>query len=147
MDASTTAIGWSRFIDGRLIDYGLIKCKSKDWRERIKLESKELPKIIANADIIVAEDAPLKPGASTIQKLGGVQGMILTICADKKTEFILPSVWRSKLCLFDGTKDGMKRDAMKKKAIEMANKEFGLSLDSDDIAEAILIGKYYVVSA
>lgn len=126
----------------------MIKCKSKDWRERIKLESKELPKIIANADIIVTEDVPLKPGCtSTIQKLGGVQGMILTICADKKTEFILPSVWRSKLCLFDGTKDGTKRDAMKKKAIEMANKEFGLSLDSDDIAEAILIGKYYVVSA
>lgn len=147
MDASTTAIGWGRFIDGILIDYGLIKCKSKDWSERIKLESKELSKVIATADLIVAEDVPLKPGASTIKKLGAVQGMILTICADKQTKFILPSVWRSKLGLFDGTKDGVKRDSMKKKAIEMANKEFGLSLDSDDIAEAILIGKYYVVSA
>ena len=60
----------------------------------------------------------------------------------------MPSEWRSKVGLYDGTKRGMKRDVLKQRAIEKANELFHLDLtwvsprskkNQDDIAESILI--------
>ena len=62
--------------------------------------------------------------------------------------FLLPSQWRSDMGLFDGSKAGTKRDAMKEKAVLTANEIFGLKLkwvkpkyklNDDDVAEIILI--------
>ena len=62
--------------------------------------------------------------------------------------FLLPSQWRSDMGLFDGSKAGTKRDAMKEKAVLTANEIFGLNLkwvkpksklNDDDVAESILI--------
>ena len=82
-------------------------------------------------------------------------GMILSLCAGFRIEpvFVLPSVWRHKLGMFDGTRAGMKRDVMKEKAVHMANELFGLNLqwasptstkNDDDVAESILIGYSHV---
>lgn len=152
LDASTSCTGWSIFDNGELIAYGAIKPKGDDWHDRVMGLTMELSKIFRQYQptIIYAEEVPLKKGASTIEKLGAVQGVILALCAGFKIKpcFLMPSKWRGELNLFDGTRQGLQRDVLKKKAIEMANEKFGLDLvwfapsskkNMDDIAESILI--------
>lgn len=152
IDASTTATGYSIFKENRLIAYGCIKPKGTDWRDRVMSESDALRQVIDkfHPDKIYMEDVPMKKGASTLMKLGAVQGCILAIASlyQIEIEFLLPANWRSPLNLFDGTREGTHREVLKEKAIQMANDEFGLKLvwagakskkTEDDTAEAILI--------
>lgn len=157
VDTSTSCTGWAVFENERLIAYGKIKPHGDTWRDRLMDETMELAALFREyvPDVVVAEDVPLKDGKQTIVKLGAVHGMILSLCAGFKLEpvFVLPSTWRHKLGMFDGTRAGMKRDAMKEKAVHMANELFGLDLqwvsptsskNDDDTAEAILIGYSHV---
>lgn len=152
IDASTTSTGWSIFEDDKLVANGVIKPKGSDWRDKIQQELPLLCKIIDKykPDKAFTEDVPLKDGKITLVKLGAVQGMVLSVMALKEVpvEFLSPSDWRGALGLYDGTREGTKRDVLKKKAIEMVNKKFGLSLlwvapkskiNEDDTAEAVLI--------
>ena len=152
IDASTSCTGWSIFKDDKLITYGAIKPHSEDWRGRVMDLTMALSEIfkIHRPNIIYMEDVPMKKGSLTIEKLGAVQGVVLALCAAYKIKpcFLLSSKWRSDLNLFEGTRAGLQRDVLKKKAIEMVNEEFGLNLtwvapsskkNDDDIAESILI--------
>lgn len=159
IDASTTSTGWSIFKDKELVDYGCIKPLGDDWRERLIDEGPELKKIVEkyHPEIVYMEDVPLKGKIlKTLVILGAVQGFLYGVFSSLhvKIEFLLPSKWRSDIGLFDGTKDGTKRDIMKEKAIEKANKLFGLKLkyvspkslkNEDDTAEAILIAYSQIV--
>lgn len=159
IDASTSSSGWAVFRDNKLIAHGCVKPKGKDWRDRIMEESVFFMQLIQkyNPDTICAEAMPLKPGSHTLETLGAVHGMILCLCAGYKIVpvFLLPSKWRKTLGLFDGTRQGMKREILKEKAIIMANEKFGLNLkwygpkskkSEDDEAEAILIGWSQIIS-
>lgn len=153
IDGSTSCSGYSVFVDNKLVDFGAIKPPNGlEWRSRIMWESLKFIDIIRKykPTVVYMEDVPLKDGKQTIVKLGAVQGMLLGICAafHIQVNFLLPSHWRGVLDLYDGTRDGTKREILKKKAIEMANETFGLNLlwvkdgskkNEDDIAEAILI--------
>lgn len=152
LDASTSSTGWSIFNNDILIACGTIKPKGYDWHDRVMKLTIEISDIFKQykPDILYAEEVPLKKGASTIEKLGAVQGVILALCAGFKIKpcFLMPSKWRGDLNLFDGTRDGLQRDVLKKKAIEMVNEEFGLKLawvapsskkNEDDCAEGILV--------
>ena len=153
LDASTKSTGYAIFDNGKLVAHGVIKEKHDDWRENVMAETMELAAIIREhqPDAVYAEDVPMKDGKLTIAKLGAVQGMILSLCAGfrLKPTFLLPTVWRRELGMFDGTRKGMTRDVLKEKAVRMANEIFGLDLvwvkpnstkNMDDEAEAILIG-------
>lgn len=157
MDCSTSCTGYSVFDGDRLVAYGKIKPHGDDWRERIMDETMAIAALFREyvPDVVVVEDVPKKPGSSTLLKLGAVHGMILSLCAGFKLKpvFLLPSEWRHKLGLFDGTRAGMKRDVMKEKAVHMANELFGLNLqwvsptsskNDDDVAESILIAYSHV---
>lgn len=159
IDASTSSSGWAVFQNNELIAHGCVKPKGKDWRDRIMEESVFFMQLIQkyNPDMICAEAMPLKPGSHTLEALGAVHGMILCLCAGYKIKpvFLLPSKWRKTLGLFDGTRQGMKREVLKEKAIIMANEKFGLNLkwygpkskkSEDDEAEAILIGWSQIIS-
>ena len=154
IDASSTCTGWSIFEDNELIDYGAISPKGDNWRDRLFHEGPELAQIIQKykPEKIYMEDVPLKAsgGLKTLVVLGGVQGFIYGVAATNNVpvEFVSPNTWRSEGGLFDGTKEGKKREVLKQKAIEVANKKFNLELiwngpnskkSQDDIAEAILI--------
>ena len=155
IDGSTTSSGWSIFEteNCKRLDSGRIKLNEKiDWRERLQIQSKELKIIIEkyNPSKIYMEDVPLKDGKSTVLKLGTVQGMVLCLASlyNIEIQFLLPSKWRSRLNLYDGTREGTHREILKKKAVETANKLFGLELlwvkekskkNEDDEAEALLI--------
>lgn len=154
IDASSTCTGVSVFVDNKLAYYEAIRPNGDNWRDRLFHEGPELTKIIQKykPQKIYMEDVPLKAsgGLKTLVILGGVQGFIYGVAASNGVpiEFVSPTMWRSIAGLFDGTKEGKKRDVLKKKAVEMANSQFGLELNwvspsskknDDDIAEAILI--------
>lgn len=154
LDCSSTAIGYSVFGKRGLEAYGVVRPQGKDWRERLVEEGKKLTELILQyrPDKIIMEDVPLqtKGGAKTLVILGGVQGFVLGIASSLGVaiDFIYPSSWRSTLGLLSGDKEKKKREALKQKAIEYVNKEFGLNLvwagenskkSEDDIAEAIAI--------
>lgn len=123
------------------------------WRERLIQEGMEIENIIKKycPSCIYMEDVPLMgKQMQTLVLLGAVQGYILSIAThyNVPVHFLLPSQWRSDMGLFDGTKMGTKKDAMKEKAVLTANEKFGLNLrwvkpksklNEDDIAESILI--------
>lgn len=154
IDASSTCTGVAIFEDDKLIYHGAIKPpKGLNWRDRITVEGKEIENIIKQyrPSCIYMEDVPLMgKQMSTLVLLGAVQGYILSIAHHYNVpiHFLLPSQWRSDMGLFDGTKMGTKKDAMKEKTVLTANEKFGLNLrwvkpksklNEDDIAESILI--------
>lgn len=153
IDASTSAIGYGIFEKEKLIVSGVIKPKhSNNWTKRIEEEWKELNNLVKKYKprLLYIEQVPLKKGSFTLQKLGAVQGMILSICAQHNIQsvFLLPSEWRKAVGIYDGTRNGLQRDVLKKKAIELANELFNLNLkwisptstlNEDDEAEGILI--------
>lgn len=157
IDASSTCTGWAIYENNKLIKYGCIKPKGRDWRERLSQEGPELVKIIElyNPNKIYMENVPLKKagGLEILVILGAVQGYILGIASAHNIpmEFCQPTVWRSGVGLYDGSRDGTKRDILKEKAVTKANEMFNIDLvwngpkskkSEDDIAEAILIGYY-----
>ena len=152
IDASSTSSGWSVFQDTQLLAHGCIKPKGKDWRDRIMEESVFFMKLIREyrPNMVCAEAMPLKPGNHTLETLGAVHGMLLCLCAGYKIKpvFLLPSQGRKSLGLFDGTREGLKREVLKEKAITKANELFDLNLkwcgptskkSEDGEAEGILI--------
>ena len=153
IDASTTCTGYSIFEDGKLIDYGYIRPKGQHWRERLIQIGEQLKEILKQSmpDKIYMEDVPLMgTQKQTFVILGAVQGFILGIATSMNIEisFLLPSQWRSLMGLYDGSRQGTKKEMMKEKAVKMANKIFQLDLvwaggksvkNQDDIAESILI--------
>ena len=153
VDASTTSTGWAIFDDKELKAYGLIKPDGEDCRERIVNQAPQLVEIISKykPEKIYMEDVPLKSKyPKVLVQLGAVQGFIYGVTASVHVPvvFLGPSEWRSPMGLFDGTREGTKRDELKKKSIEKANKLFGLDLlwvspksskNEDDIADSILV--------
>ena len=154
IDASSTCTGVAIFEDDKLIYHVAIKPpKDLNWRDRITIEGKGIENIIKQyrPSCIYMEDVPLMgKQMSTLVLLGAVQGYILSIAHHYNVpiHFLLPSQWRSDMGLFDGSKNGTKKDAMKEKAVLTANSIFGLNLkwvkpksrlNEDDVAESILI--------
>lgn len=153
IDASTTCTGYSVFENNQLIDYGCIRPEGANWRERLVNEGPALKALFEkySPSQIYMENVPLMGRQmETLVILGAVQGFILGLATSLHIpiDFILPSSWRSKMGLYDGTKSGMKKDAMKEAAVKRTNQMFGLSLNwvkpkskknEDDVAEAILI--------
>lgn len=156
IDASTTCIGWSIFNDDDILSWGKIKPNNDDldWRDRIQDLSLQLQNIISKYNIENAyiEDVPLfeKKGKLTLVQLGAVQGNIIGVMGANniKTNFIPVSTWRKNIGLWDGTKEGKKRDILKEHSVQKANELFGLDLkyiskcskyNDDDISDSILV--------
>lgn len=159
IDASTTATGVAIFDDEKLIYHDTIRPDGKDWRDRLFHQAPTLDAIIKKykPEYACVEDVPLKPsgGLKTLVILGAVQGMVYTALASNNVQavFVTPTTWRSRLGMFDGTKEGKKREVLKEKAVNEANRIFGLNLgwfgpnskkSKDDEAESILICWSYI---
>ena len=160
IDASTTSTGISIFDEDKLVYHTTIKPEGEDWRDRLFHEGPAIRKIIEyyHPEKAFMEDVPLQArgGLKTLVILGGVQGYFYGILASYNIRiyFLSPTEWRSRLKMFNGTKDGKKREVLKEKAIKMANEVFGLNLvwnganskkTQDDEAEAILIAYSQIV--
>lgn len=162
LDMATKKTGYSLLnYDGSLCDYGLIRTTNDDVRIRIKEIYNNIENIIKgnNIDHIVFEDVPVTNhnNLKTGKDLCILQGSILSLCFKYNIDFSFyaPSSWRSIVGTYDGTRQGMKRDIQKQKAVEKVNDIYNLNFvynatetktrfTDDDKAEAICIALAYI---
>jgi Holliday junction resolvasome RuvABC endonuclease subunit len=164
LDMATKKTGWALFnyADGGLVDYGVIRTESdetKDRMEEIYFRISEKIKTYPKITTIVFEDVPLNNhnNLKTGKDLSILQGVILSLCFEYSLDYALynPSAWRSIIGLYNGTREGMKRDYQKKAAVDKVNELYGLDFvynetetksrfTDDDKAEAICLGLAYL---
>lgn len=147
--------------DGTINDYGVLRVLSKEPRDRIKELYEYIFDIIKNNDIehIVFEDVPVTShnNLKTGKDLCILQGTILSLCFSQSIEytFYAPSSWRSIIGTYDGTRQGMKREVQKQRAVDKINEIYNLDLvyyetetkdrqTDDDKAEAICLCLAYI---
>lgn len=163
LDMATKKTGWALFdYNGALIDYGVFRTTQDETKERMEeiyffIEDKitNLPKLTT----IVFEDVPLNNhnNLKTGKDLSILQGVVLSLCFKYELDYVLynPSAWRSIVGLYNGTREGMKREYQKKAAVDKVNELFNFDfiynetetktrLTDDDKAEAICLGLAYI---
>lgn len=153
LDLSTKSSGWALFEGADLKDYGLATAANADVISRIyKIVSEIQSVIMANSDISTIVIEEVRPenqkgvgNLHTHKMLMWLQAKLNFMLHDNypwiKIEYVYPSEWRAKCGIKNGR--GVKRAEAKAADIEFANNHFGLSLKSDDIADAIGIGYGY----
>lgn len=147
IDASTTNVGIGILEGKELIHYECITPKDKNWENRVGIISIRLNELFNEYKIdeeIYIEDLVYKDGKPTLAKLACVRGAIKAISSLHNIKLNPDSVsdWRRNAGFYDGTKEGSKRDVMKKKAIERVKELFNIDVD-DNTAEGILIAYYH----
>lgn len=149
IDASTSSSGIAIFDNQDLIHYDCYTAFSKDLINRIKKMVNCIDEILVkypNIKRIVLEEVhPENKNTINVQTqkaLMWLQGEIVIMLHDKypsiKVEYLLPSQWRSLCGIHTGR--GVKRNSLKEKSIEFANKKYNLNLTNNDISDAICLG-------
>lgn len=163
LDASTTSTGVGVLdLNNNLIHYEVLECNFENVFDRFAFLHKSIGDIINryDIDIIVIEDVAIgsKNNLQRGKELTILQGLVLGISYDLNIPCILymPSTWRSIVKTYDGTREGMKREKQKQKAVDIVNELYNLDFkyferttkkygkSDDDIAEAILLALAYI---
>lgn len=163
LDMATKKTGFAVFYDNQLIDYGIFLADKDEINvhTRILTIRKQILEKIKEHNIkyIIAEQVPINIHSNL--KTGGdlliMQGVLLSLAEDYNLFFNLlsPTQWRSILNMYNGTREGKKRDYQKQKAVDIVNKiyEFDFKyyktdsktrISDDDKAEAILLALAYL---
>lgn len=142
IDQSTKATGWAIFDDTDLILHGVIAPKSgEDLWERMQIIRNEVDRLIKEnkPKAVVIEGIAMLRDQQALIKLGQLQGLIMASAFSRHIpiDIYMPTHWRK----LNGFKQGggVKRDFLKQQAIDMIEKDYGLS-PTEDEAEAIAIG-------
>lgn len=146
LDQATHNTGYSIFDDGKLVYAGIFEANADDEIER-DIEIKNwLIQLIQNwkPDLIGIEGIQLQQlnnktvGVTTYQTLARLQGILMATCVEQNIEYIIvpPATWRAH-CEVKG-----RTRADRKRSMQMKVKEWFDTTVSDDIADAIGIGKY-----
>ena len=146
LDQATHITGYSIFDDGELIHAGTFEATAEGEIERDVQIQNWLVQLIANwkPDIIGIEGIQLQQlnnknvGVTTYQTLARLQGILMATCYDLKVDYVIcpPATWRSHC----GVKGRTRAD--RKRSMQLKVKEwFDISV-SDDVADAIGIGRY-----
>lgn len=146
LDQATHNTGYAIFDDQELIYADLFEATGDDEIERNYLIKNWLIQTIQNwrPDVVVIEDIQLQQfqdkmvGVTTYRTLARLQGVLLTTCYEMNVDYVVcaPATWRAH-CEVKG-----RSRADKKRSMQLKVKEwFDISV-SDDIADAIGIGKY-----
>lgn len=148
MDTSSNSTGVAIFVDGILSRHFLIDIKKiKNTDERINAMIKEIYKVIENEkpDIVVTELTVVTRNAQAQRNLTMILGAIYGKCIENNIWYhsYRPTEWRS-LIDTDKKPKGRKREDYKEWSIELVRDFYKLDYCSDDISDAILIGRAYV---
>lgn len=146
LDQATHTTGYSIFDGEELIYAGTFSAAADDEIER-DIEIKNwLIQLIQNwkPDIIGLEGIQLQQinnknvGVTTYQTLARLQGILMATCVEQKTDYVVcaPASWRAHC----GVKGRSRND--KKRSMQMKVKDWFDITVSDDVADAIGIGKY-----
>ena len=146
LDQATHITGYSIFDDGKLVYADIFETIADDEIER-DIEIKNwLIQLIQNwkPDIIGLEGIQLQQfnnktvGITTYQTLARLQGILMATCKEQNIQYIIipPATWRAH-CEVKG-----RARADQKRSMQMKVKEWFDITVSNDIADAIGIGKY-----
>lgn len=165
IDASTNSLAFSIFESGKLIKYGKIKFNGTDALYKAgDACRKAIPFFKAfRSDAIVIESAIYSNSPKTAMQLSLVQGAIIAaaqVAGIKTVKTITPMQWQN----YIGTRlltaaekqdivkknpgkskswyKGKERETRKNKTISSVNKNFGVNITDDDVADAIGVGWY-----
>ena len=170
LDQSTTAVGYSIFKDGELIDYGLIKPKSSKKTLcvniapsphlysitmpeeeygttllRISAISDVLSHLFNryNPDVVYFEEIYENRNPKGFRSLARLQGFIACLCWQKAIRYCI--VEENKWISYWGTYSReIKRPERKADIMKKINDLYGLDITTDDISDSIAIGAYAV---
>lgn len=141
IDSSTTKSGIAIFNNGAYQESLLLDCSNfKNMEDRFKEMSLKLIHILDTYKpyIIYIEETVVNRNVAVQRFLTRLQGVIYGYCVLNDCEFntIRPTSWRK---LAGINQKGIKREALKKHAIDAVHERLGIIV-GDDEAEAILIG-------
>ena len=146
LDQATHITGYSIFDDDELIYAGTFEATAEDEIARDVQIQNWLIQLIVNwkPDIVGLEGIQLQQfndktvGVTTYQTLARLQGILMATCYHLKTDYIIcpPATWRN----HSGVKGRSRAD--KKRSMQNKIKEWFDITVSDDVADAIGIGKY-----
>lgn len=140
IDNATEKVGISVFDSGKLVYWHLYQY-SGETIERMVKNREFLENTIINSwqpDMIVFEDIQYQNNILTFKTLAMLLGssLVATRAANIKYETVLSKVWRSHFMI-----NGKTRIQQKVQAIKKVKEMYNLDVN-DDVAEAILLGKY-----
>ena len=140
LDQALKTSGCAVFENGKLKEYFTFTIPAhKSMEERLALFFKELTSLHNKYqfDELVLEDIQLQRNTVTFKHLAYVQSIVLLWCYYNQINYYIysPSEWRKIL----GGKFGRKRTEQKEHAIELVEKKYKVTVDSDS-ADAICIG-------
>lgn len=139
-DQATEHFGLSIFDDGKLVYYRLFVFTGSMVNRLVKIRQMINDIVIKQwcPDYIVFEDIQYQNGYITFKTLAMLLGVVNEVCQanDIPYECVSPNVWRK----FAGT-CGKTRQEEKILSIATVKEKYNVSV-SDDVAEAILIGRY-----
>lgn len=162
LDMATKKTGYGLLDENaNLYESGVIRTISDEPRERIREVYDAIENIITSNNItrVVLEDVPVTShnNLKTGKDLCILQGSILALCFKHNIDyyFYAPSSWRSLVGTYDGTRQGMKREVQKQRAVDKVNEIYNLEFvynatetktrhTDDDRAEAICLGLAYI---
>lgn len=142
-DQATQKFGISVFDDGKLVYYDCIEFNGElDERYGQIMTFMENVVDYWEPDFVMLEDIQLQQGSvggyNAFKVLGGLLGIIKAVLAKKKIPHkeVLNKVWQAKFMI-----SGKDRATQKKNVVAKVKTLFSISV-TDDIADAILIGRY-----
>lgn len=150
LDCSTKATGVAIFDNTTLLGSSVISASSTDLIKRIHKMVDTIDQLMAELSIntvIVEEVIPdHSKNQNTFKALMYLQAALVIMIHDKHPqatlEFMYPGSWRSTCGIKTGR--GVKRETLKEADVRFANQTYGLSITSDDQADAICIGHAYL---
>lgn len=148
LDQATYITGVAIFDGEELIYSGVIKLKRTDLGKRLLQLKEEILNLIEqySIDSVIFEDIQLQKNVGnnvlTYKTLAELRGTLELILTEKQIPYtdVLSSVWRSTL----GIK-GKKREIQKQEAVDFICGKYQKKVSNDE-ADAICIGSYYLIS-
>ena len=139
-DQATEHFGLSIFDNGELVFYNLYNFTGSLTARLVKIQ-KLLEDVVLGCwepDFIMMEDIQYQNGILTFKVLAMLLGVVQTACERRNIPFeaVAPNVWRK----YAGT-NGKNRKEEKMLSVAAVRDKYGIKV-SDDVAEAILIGRY-----
>lgn len=144
-DTSTKETGFAKYINGKLVDYGVVKNDEKNSAKRLGEMMLSIYNIIDEdkPDIVVTELTSVQRNAQVQRYLTLILGAVQGKCVKDDIFYYSyrPTEWRK---LISTEKKPRKREELKKWGMDKVKELFNLELNNDNITDAILVGRAYI---
>jgi len=141
LDQSTSCTGYAVYINGELVDYGALTSSKKETHQKIRSICSKIEDLIKDyaISVVAIEDIYLDQSKLDVYKvLANLLGAIIdtTLRLGARYKLVSATEWKSHFGILKHREYG------KELAIAEVKKLLG-KVVKEDVAEAVLIGKYY----